>query len=200
MSSFKPLQLTSERSPLQCLHLPVADARAAVLWVFGTGGGFHGPAGGLYDRLGESLAHDGIASLQVAYRRPGDLPACVADVLVGIAALSREAPSSLALVGHSFGGAVVIRAALVSSAVHAVAALSSQSYGTEGVEALAPKALFLLHGTADEVLPTHCSEDIYRRAGEPKLLLRPVCRHGLDECRETVDHELGTWLRTRLLG
>lgn len=200
MPAYVPRQLSAAGAPVQCRYLAVAEARAAIVWGFGTGGGFHGPAGGLYDRLGEALAADGIASLQVAYRRAGELRPCVADVLAGVAAMVEERPLPVALVGHSFGGAVVLRAALASPAVAAVAMLSSQSHGTEGVAALAPRPLFLLHGTEDEILPVRCSEDIYRRAAEPKVLLRPRCRHGLDECRDEVDHELGTWLRERLTG
>lgn len=201
MPAFVPRQLVSQGTRLDGLELALPAPRAAVVWVFGSGGGFHGPAGGLYDRLGDSLADDGIASLQIAYRRPGDLAACVADVLAGVTALASGAayPLPIAVVGHSFGGAVVIRAGLASPAINAVAALSSQSHGTHDVGALAPRPLFLLHGTDDEVLPVACSEDIYRRARSPKLLLSPHCRHGLDECRDELDRELGRWLREQLL-
>ena len=200
MPTFVPRQLAAQGQRLEALELAVHDARAAVVWSFGAGGGFHGPAGGLYDRLGEALAADRIGSIQVAYRRPADLAPCVADVLAAVAAVVQAGPIPVALVGHSFGGAVVIRAALASAAVSAVAALSSQLHGTEGVAALAPRPLFLLHGTDDEILPVGCSEDLYRRAGEPKRLVRPRCRHGLDECRDEVDRELGGWLREQLLG
>ena len=199
MTGFAPRELASEGDRLACLHLAVPRARAGIVWAFGSGGGFHGPAGGLHDRLGEALAAEGIASLQVAYRRPGDLRACVADVQAGAAWLADQGAPRLALVGHSFGGAVVIRAGAASPAVVAVAALSSQSSGTEGVATLAPRALFLLHGSDDEVLPMRCSEDIFGRAREPKVLLRPACRHGLDECRDTLDRELAAWLKLWLL-
>jgi len=100
------------------------------------------------------------------------------------------------LVGHSFGGAVVITAGAESNAVVGVAALSSQSYGTEAAGRLSPRPLFLGHGTADEVLPDRCSRDIYQRAKEPKrLVLYPGCRHGLDQCREDVDRDLLGWIR-----
>ncbi|WP_217703863.1 alpha/beta hydrolase [Piscinibacter koreensis] len=200
MTAFRPRTLRVDGADVACLHLAAAAPRASVLWVFGSGGGFHGPAGGLYDRLGAALAPDGVTSLQVAYRRPGELGPCVADVLGGVAALVQEVPGPLALVGHSFGGAVVIRAAVASPWVTAVAALSSQAYGTERVGAIAPRPIFLLHGTDDEVLPAACSQDIHSRAGEPKLLLQPRCRHGLDECRDELDRELGAWLRGELLG
>jgi predicted esterase len=199
MPTFVPRQLASEGVPLECLHLAVEQPRAAVVWVFGAGGGFHGPAGGLYDRLGAALAPDGIASLQIAYRRPREMKACVADVLAGVTAMVEPAPMPIAVVGHSFGGAVVIRAGLASPLVSAVAALSSQLYGTDDVAGLAPRPLFLLHGTDDEILPVRCSEVIHDRAGEPKVLVRPRCRHGLDECRDEVDRALGDWLRAQLL-
>ncbi|HEY0779230.1 MAG TPA: alpha/beta hydrolase [Gemmatirosa sp.] len=169
---------------------------AAVLWVFGAGGGFHGPAGGLYDRLGAALAPTGLASLQVAYRHPADLLECVLDTLVGVGYLVERGRTRVVLVGHSFGGAVVITAGAASDAVIAVAALSSQTAGTVAAPRLAPRPLFLAHGIADEVLPYQCSRDIYARAAEPKrMVLYPDCRHGLDGCRDALDADLGAWLR-----
>jgi alpha-beta hydrolase superfamily lysophospholipase len=100
------------------------------------------------------------------------------------------------LVGHSFGGAVVITAGAASEAVIAVAALSSQSAGTGAVPAVAPRPLFVAHGEDDEILPDRCSRDIYARALEPKrLVLYPECRHGLDACRDALDQDLTAWLR-----
>lgn len=79
--------------------------------------------------------------------------------------------------------------------VIALAALSSQTSGTAAVTALSPKPLLLLHGTADEILPADCSRQLYGRAGEPKaLILYAGCRHGLDQCREEVERDLGRWL------
>lgn len=181
------------------LHGASTDGLAgnvAVLWVFGAGGGFHGPAGGLYDRLGACLAAGGVASLQLAYRRPADLAECVLDVLVALAHLADRGRSRVVLVGHSFGGAVAITAGAASDAVIAVAALSSQSAGTGAVPAVSPRPLFVAHGEGDEVLPDRCSRDIYARALEPKrLVLYPGCRHGLDGCRDALDRDLMAWLR-----
>jgi fermentation-respiration switch protein FrsA (DUF1100 family) len=169
-----------------------------VLWVFGAGGGLGGPAGGLYTRLGHQLRAEGIASLELAYRHPGQLDECVADALAGLAWLEAQGKRRVVLVGHSFGGAVVIAAGVAAGdAVAAVAALSSQTSGAVGmVGALSPRPLLLIHGTADEVLPEACSRELYARAGEPKrLILYPGCRHGLDECRDRLDHDLMGWLR-----
>ena len=89
----------------------------------------------------------------------------------------------------------VITAGTVSDSVVGVAALSSQSRGTEAAALLAPKPLLVVHGQADEVLPAACGQDIHRRARPPKeLILYPNCRHGLDECREALDRDLLGWL------
>src|SRR5436305_9382976 len=108
-----------------------ANSAPAVLWVFGAGGGLDGPAGGLYYRLASRLAPDLAASLELAYRHPGQLSSCVLDVLFGVEYLKTRGHHQVVLVGHSFGGAVVIKAAIASREVVGVAALSSQTYGAE---------------------------------------------------------------------
>ncbi len=168
----------------------------AVLWVFGAGGGLGGPAGGLYTRLAAQLAPEGTASLRLDYRRPGALIPCVLDVLVGMAYLGAQGRSRVVLVGHSFGGAVVISAGAASPEVIGVAALSSQTAGTGQVGDISPRPLLLMHGTADEILPDTCSRNLYQRAGEPRqLLLYENCRHGLDDCRDDIDRDLLAWIR-----
>jgi dienelactone hydrolase len=120
-----------------------------------------------------------VTSLEPDYRRPGYLEECVLDVLVGLAYLEMLGKSRIVLVGHSFGGAVVINAGITSEAVIALAALSSQTAGTDKVAKLRPKPLLLVHGEADEVLPASCSHDIHARAGDPKeLILYPAAGTG----------------------
>ena len=188
--------LVTDQGSISCRLHPADGGDAAVLWVFGAGGGLGGPAGGVYERLGRLLAGEGIASLQVDYRRPADLVPCVLDVLAGLAFLASRGRTRVVLVGHSFGGAVVITAGAASDAVIAVAALSSQSSGTQSVAALAPRPLLVAHGTDDEVLPDRTSRDIHARARDPKrLILYPGCRHGLDACRDALDRDLLAWIR-----
>lgn len=176
------------------------EADAAVVWVGGAGGGLDGPAGGLYPRLAGQLTARRTASLRLHYRHPNDLKNCVIDTLVGVEYLRHSRNHSrMALVGHSFGGAVVISAGALSEDVVAVAALSSQTYGTTLADQISPRPLLLMHGTADEILPDACSRQIYHRAQEPKeIRLYPGCRHGLDECREQVDADLVVWLVAQL--
>ena len=187
--------LHTDRGTIRGRYHEATGGDAAVLWVFGSGGGLGGPAGGVYHRLGQQLVGDNIASLELDYRRPADLAECVADVLAGVAHLASVGRTRVVLVGHSFGGAVAITAGATSGAVISVAALSSQTYGTELAPALAPRPLLVLHGLADEVLPAACSRDIYRRAAEPKRIeLYEGCRHGLDDCAAALDRHLLGWI------
>lgn len=186
--------VTSQGSLLGRLH--PAEGDAAILWVFGAGGGLGGPAGGLYTRLAQQLQPSGVASLELDYRRPGELRGCVLDVLVGLGWLESLGKRRIVLVGHSFGGAAVINAGVIADSVIAVAALSSQTAGTDVVGRLSPKPVLFAHGESDEILLPACSRDLYARAGDPKeLILYPGCRHGLDQCREAIDRDLMRWLR-----
>lgn len=187
--------LKTDQGEIPTRFHPAQGAKSGVVWVGGSGGGLDGPAQRLYPAACESLQARGLSGLRLHYRRPNHLLDCVRDTLVGVEFLAGEGVERVALVGHSFGGAVVIAAGANSAKVRAVAPMSSQTYGTEQAPDVAPRPLLLIHGTADEILPDRCSRDIFRRAKEPKeLKLFPGARHGLDECRE----ELLTLLVERL--
>jgi alpha-beta hydrolase superfamily lysophospholipase len=150
-------------------------------------GGFDGPASGIYKELSTRLVEKGLSSLRLNYRQPGEFEECVMDVLGALSFVKGIGGGAVVLVGHSFGGAVVIKAGELSPAVAAVAALSSQRFGTSTVENLAPRPLLLVHGTADTVLPPQASEDIYDRARQPKrLTLLEGAGHGLMEARDDL--------------
>ena len=169
-----------------------------VVWVWGARGGFAGPADGLYRDLAEELQHEA-TSIRVDYRQPNVIPECVMDTLLGVSFLTGTGHTEIVLVGHSFGGAVVISAAPISEQVKAVAALSSQTYGAQGAGRVAPRPLLLVHGEADTRLPPYCSEQIYSWANEPKdLVLYPGAGHGLTECGDELRTFLSDWLRDKL--
>ena len=154
---------------------------AAVVWVGGARGGYDGPAGGLYRDLAETLRRYGISSVRLHYRRPNELGECVTDVLVALAWLADEGVQRAALVGHSFGGAVVITAGALNPLVALVVPLSSQTFGAELVDQLSPRQLLLVHGTADTVLPDRCSLPTLRpgrRAERDRALPRRRSRPG----------------------
>jgi pimeloyl-ACP methyl ester carboxylesterase len=142
---------------------------------------------------------EGISSLRLNYRLPGDFDECVLDVLAGIEFLSRKGIDKVALVGHSFGGAVAIMAGTMSPLVKAVIGLSSQTYGAQRVAELSPRPLLLIHGERDRNLPARCSQLIYQWAKEPKeLVIYKGCGHFLRECHQELQVQLQSWLVEKL--
>ena len=149
----------------------------------------------------DDLAPRGVSSLRLDYRRPGELAECVLDTLAGVSMLKGLGARRVALVGHSFGGAVVIAAGGLSPTVTAVAALSSQTYGATGAARLAPRPLLLVHGEDDTRLPAACSQQIYEWASEPKeIVLYPGAGHSLLECAAELRAMLAEWVVAQVSG
>jgi alpha/beta superfamily hydrolase len=192
--------LRTARGDITCCLHEAADAasrgdRLGAILVGGASAGLLGPADELYPELSQQLAAAGVTPLRLDYRYPNALPECVLDVLLGIAFLNSEGVARVALVGHSFGGAVVISAGAFSPEVHAVVTLSTQTYGADLVGELSPRPLLLMHGTSDEVLPSVCSELVYAAAREPReLRLLSGARHDLSSAREELLRTLSAWL------
>ncbi len=197
--TYVPLTFATSRGDVLYHYYAVPDARKAVIWVGGVGGGFDSPANQLYPRLARALQAEEIASLRVRYRHPTELEECVLDVLAGLGWLENEGIERLALVGHSLGGAVVIQAGTASERVRAVVTLATQSYGADAVMELGPDCgILLVHGRADQVLPPQSSEFVFQMAHEPrKLVLYDAAGHGLDEVAVEVEQEVRAWLRER---
>jgi alpha-beta hydrolase superfamily lysophospholipase len=190
------LRLDTTRGEVHCLlHTADGDGDAAVLFAPGARGGFAGPGDGLYRQLAEELSGRDITSLRLDYRHAADLDESTLDTLAAVWHLSSIGRLRVALVGHSFGGGVVISAARYSSHVRAVVALSSQTMGAQDVVLLPPRPLLLVHGEADDVLPVAGAHTIYDWAFEPKRLVTYAgARHGLRECREELMRLLAGWL------
>ncbi|MGI8926012.1 MAG: alpha/beta hydrolase family protein [Tepidiformaceae bacterium] len=194
------LLLETSRGQIPALFHPVEGGTSAVVCVGGAMGGLDGPGAGLYARLPKLLAGAGVTVLRLDYRVPNDFEECVLDVLAGCSFLRGIGAESVALVGHSFGAAVVIKAAALSDLVRAVASLSPQLHGTREVETLG-KPLLLVHGMQDGVLSHEASEDIYRRAREPKsMVLFAEAGHSLVQAKDELDALLTEWLADRLQG
>lgn len=198
-----PVSIPSERGSIQAVYHPVPVAGApAVIWVGGTDGGVDGPADAIYPTVADDLVADGVASLRVAFRvlgSPGNLPEAIHDVAAGVRFLQEHAYSRIGLVGHSFGGAVVIAVAVRSPEVAAVVTLSTQTLGADRVADVSPRPLLLVHGAEDRRLPPWCSQYLYARAREPReLVLMPGARHSLRQCREELRQLLRHWLGEKL--
>ena len=171
----------------------------AVIWVCGARGGFGGPAGGMYARLAERFLDQGITSLRLNYRQPNVLPECVLDLLAGIAMLKGTGHRPLVLVGHSFGGAVVVAAGVASSHVLGVVSLSPQTHWAGMAGQLSPKSLLVVHGKSDSRLPYSCGVQIHDWAQEPKqLVLYEGAEHRLDECKDELESLLLEWIPATL--
>ena len=194
--------INTSRGEISGVLHPCEGQPAAVVFVGGALGGLDGPANGIYPRLAESLRAGrtpdepgGLSGFRLHYRQPGEFQECVLDVLAGTSFLKGIGARRVALVGHSFGAAVVIKAGELSDLVVGVAALSPQLYGTRSVERLAPRSLLLVHGTADSVLDCAASRDIHKRALEPKrLVLYDGAGHGLGACADELFELLAGWL------
>ncbi len=173
-----------------------AESKCGVIWVSGARGGVDGPSFGVFTALSYRL---GVNSLRLHYRFPGDFEECVADVLLGVEFLEERGVEDVALVGHSFGGAVVIMSGALCERVKAVVGLSSQTLGAQRVGELSPRPLLLVHGERDRNLPVECSNIIYQNAGEPKeLVTLEGCGHFLRECSQEVHDLLRDWLLDKL--
>jgi pimeloyl-ACP methyl ester carboxylesterase len=192
------LQIHTTRGTIQAVFHPVEGGTGAVVFVGGAMGGLNGPANEIYRRLPEALAKQRISSLRVEYRQPNDLQECVLDVLGACSFLKGIGASDVVLVGHSFGGAVVISAAELAPIVRGVVSMSAQLHGTSRVEHLTVP-LLLIHGMADTVLGYEASEDIYRRANEPRrIVLYGEAGHSLVQASEDIWDLLLEWLPERL--
>ena len=190
------LLLVTNRGPIQTIihHDPTSPTHRGIVWVGGARGGFEGPAGSMYKLLGDCLS-PGITSIRLDYRQPNVLVECVMDTLAALSFLSGTGHTDVILVGHSFGGAVVIKAAPYSEVVKGVIALSSQTFGAGDVSQVSPSPILLVHGARDTVLSQESSVKIFEWAEEPKeLRLIPENGHGLQESAQEIRQLVSEWL------
>ncbi len=189
------LQFHTNRGNFDAILHRAPDADQAVIWVCGARGGFGGPGPGTYARMAEQFAGDGITSLRLDYRAANDVFECALDLLAGVAYLKGAGHQPVVVVGHSFGGAVVIAAGANSAHIKGVVALSPQTYGAGMAGQVAPRRLLVVHGKADTRLPYTCGQQIYDWAKDPKeLVLYDGAEHRLEECREDLESLLGRWI------
>lgn len=163
------LKLITNRGSIECQFYKTDIAESGVIYVGGAGGGFDTPAKVLYPYLSKKLKSTRISSLRIRFRNSQSLEEAVYDVIAGISFLNSEGINKIALVGHSFGGAVVIQAAAIFKNIKTVVTLATQSYGADSVKNF-PKdtSILLIHGNDDSVLPVSCTRTIYGIAHEPK--------------------------------
>ena len=198
---FLPITIISTGDNVtNCRYYPAKGSKKGVIFVGGIGGNFDSPAKNLYPKLAAKLSSEGISVLRVQFRFPTLLEESVQDVLAGAKFLHSEGVEALGLVGHSFGGAVVIQAGITLDWAKTVVTLAAQSFGAGAVDKLAAHAsILLIHGADDETLSPTNSQIIFDKAqGHKKLEILAGNRHGLDESSDGVFETIHAWLTAEL--
>ena len=188
--------LDTTRGPIEGIyHEPQHSESYAIVWASGARGGMDGPSHGLYPDLSEYFAQSNIASFRINYRYPSNLDESTLDVLVAVWHLANLGFTKTALVGHSFGGGVVLSASRYTTHARAVAVIASQLNGAEEVVLLNGRPLLVIHGEADSVLPVSNAHTIFEWASSPKeLATLPGAGHGLRESPEELRTLLKQWV------
>lgn len=191
------IQIETSRGRVDCAYYRAEGTDKGVIMVTGVGGDFDTPAEGLYPRLAADLKYTGISSLRIKFRNPKNLAEALIDVLVGMEFLESENVKAFGLIGHSFGGAVVVQAAYNNNKVRTIVMLATQGYGIEPISFL-PKdtSVFLIHGEEDETIPPDVSVLAYNLAHEPKRIEVYDARagHELDNVANEVYVEVKDWI------
>ena len=202
MSSYQSLSVSTERGNVEMQYYKADNATCSIILVGGIGGGFDSPcSGGLYPRLCSILNSKAISALRIKFCDTHSLDSSVKDVEAGISFLKQEKISNIALVGHSFGGAVIIRAAANSPHVKVIITLATQSYGADVISNIkSGVASLFIHGTLDTILPENCSIYAYTLAYEPKKLrLFKNTGHELSEAEKDIEREILNYIDQYLI-
>ena len=177
-------------------HVPAGrEARpAAIVACGGAMGGLLGPAEGLYQALGDVWADRGVPVLRVSYRRPNDMDACCLDVAAAVQLASDSGAQRIVVTGHSFGGAVAVRVAVVMDEVAGVVTFATQSAGCEVAPGLRGRPLLLFHGDNDEILPLDSSRIVAAMAGHGDVEVCEGDGHLLAKSGRQMWDRLEVWL------
>ncbi|MBI4641652.1 MAG: macro domain-containing protein [Candidatus Tectomicrobia bacterium] len=166
-----------------------------IIWAPGQRGSLNGPAGELFADLSYELADLGISSLRLCYRFPQNLDECLLDLMASLTFLGSLGIQDFFLVGHAEGAALAMTTAVMSPLVKGVVGMSNPNFIFDLVEQISPRPLLLLHGGKDRFFPQTFSEELYKRAKEPKeLVIYPEGGYALWEVQNEVKEKVREWL------
>ena len=180
------------------------SAQEGIVFVSGVDGGFIEPVDGIYSRMAEKNLHNCVSSIFVSYRNPGELATSIDDATTAASYLRDHGVSKMAIVGWSFGGAVIAHTATLIPEITTIIGFSPQSLDTEPFSLLnAGQSLLLFHSTSDENVPFSSSQIIMDEA--PSFIhkeLFPIdgADHHLTGTRAKIDPIVTDWLNHMLLG
>lgn len=199
--TYRHLEVFTMRGLLTVLWHGDPDAEAVAVLGGGAMGGLLGPADGFYHWLGEELAPagSGLGVLRVGWRRPNDIDLCTLDLLAVADLAARAGAQRFVTGGHSFGGAIAIRAAMaMGDWARGVVTFATQSAGCEEAGGMTAP-LLAFHGDRDEILPLVASQVVGELVGGPAEVI--VCEgagHLLSEAGDRLRADVPPWIRERL--
>lgn len=170
-------------------------AERVVVAMGGAMGGVLGPAKRLYHQLAMEATDRGIGVLRVGYRKPGRLDTCLVDVAAAAETAAKVGAERFVFLGHSFGGAVAIQAAVTMPAHTAgVGVFATQSAGCECAGELPDAPFVLYHGDQDRILPADSSLMVQMIAGRGDVRILAGADHLLSEAADEIREHFFPWL------
>ena len=198
-----PLIIESERGNISCIWqaAEINELHTAALLIGGADGGFMGPSD-IYETLSELFIPLQIGVLRVDYRIhefPNDVEQGVYDADQAAEWLISRGYEKILIVGHSFGGAVAIEAAVQNSNIRGVVGLASQTAGAMNVASLVDTPVLLIHGDADTRLPVSCSIMLYEMTSTPcQLAILEGGTHSLRQVSEAATELIFDFVKSHI--
>ena len=170
-----------------------------LIFVTGVDGGFIEPADGIFSMLATQFNHQGVSAVFVQYRRPGELDPSLEDAQAAAFFLKAQGVSRIAILGWSFGGAVITRAAAMIPEIVTVVGFAPQSRDTVPIQDT--QSILLIHSEDDENVPISASEEILAETptGSRREFFRVAgLNHHLDGALPSLAPVVTRWLAHEL--